>query len=101
MRFSELAAALGAVPAEGAADITGLTADSREVRPGFLFAALRGSATYGAAFIPAAVAAGAAAILTDHATEVPAGVPVLRADDPRLGLARLAAAFTPGQPAQP
>jgi UDP-N-acetylmuramoyl-L-alanyl-D-glutamate--2,6-diaminopimelate ligase len=49
-------------------EIVGLTADSRAVRPGFLFAALRGSLRDGRAFAGEAVAKGAVAILTDDAT---------------------------------
>ena len=44
-------------------EITGLTSDSREVRPGFLFAARDGSRARGAEFIPEAVRNGAGAIL--------------------------------------
>ena len=51
----------------GDAAITGLAVDSRQVRPGYLFAALPGSKAHGADFVPAALAAGAAAILTDAA----------------------------------
>ena len=43
--------------------IAGLTADSREVKPGFVFAALPGSTVDGAHFIPQAIAAGAVAVL--------------------------------------
>jgi len=43
--------------------ITGLTADSRAVKPGFLFAALPGTQVDGAAYIDAAIKAGAVAIL--------------------------------------
>src|SRR6476659_4633463 len=42
--------------------IAGLTADSREVRPGWLFAALRGSKADGSRFVAEAVAKGAAAV---------------------------------------
>ncbi|MFO0286349.1 MAG: Mur ligase domain-containing protein, partial [Brevundimonas sp.] len=43
--------------------ITGVTADSRKVQPGVLFAALPGQQADGRAFIPQALAQGAAAIL--------------------------------------
>jgi UDP-N-acetylmuramoyl-L-alanyl-D-glutamate--2,6-diaminopimelate ligase len=46
-------------------EIVGITADSRQVKPGFLFAALRGTARDGRAFAAEADARGAVAILTD------------------------------------
>ena len=49
------------------ASLTGLTVDSRAVRPGALFAALPGARAHGAAFIAQALSQGAAAILTDAA----------------------------------
>ena len=49
--------------APSAMDIRGLTADSRAVRPGFLFAALAGSRTDGSRFVAEAVARGAVAVL--------------------------------------
>ncbi len=72
MKLSELCGP-SAAPAEcddGA--ITGLTADSREVRPGYLFAALNGVKTDGARFIADAVARGAAAILAGDTAPVEA-----------------------------
>ena len=42
--------------------IAGVTADSRKVRPGFLFAALSGSTDDGARYVPQALGAGAAAV---------------------------------------
>ncbi len=84
-----------------AIDITSITADSRAVKPGALFAALAGSRTDGARFVADAVAKGAAAILAgDGATiDTPAHVPVLRASEPRRALALIAARFHAQQPA--
>src|SRR2546421_11232304 len=64
---SDPAALPGAIRAPPLADpeIVGLTADSRQVKPGFLFAALRGVARDGREFAGEAVAQGAVAILTD------------------------------------
>ncbi|EHL97817.1 putative UDP-N-acetylmuramoyl-L-alanyl-D-glutamate--2,6-diaminopimelate ligase [Acetobacteraceae bacterium AT-5844] len=83
-------------------DIVGLTADSRAVRPGFLFAALPGLRADGREFIADAVARGAGAILAPEGTEWPAGVPprpLLTAADARRALAQLAAGFYGAQPA--
>ncbi len=88
-------------PGAGDVDVTGITADSRAVERGFLFAALSGSTTDGGRYVPGAVANGAAAVLADvHAHVVaPEGVPVLRTADPRRALALAAARFYPRQPA--
>lgn len=88
---------------DGSVPIAGLTADSREVRPGFVFAALKGSRSDGVAFVEAALSAGAAAILTD--TPEPQTTAALKAanriitDNPRKTLAEMAARFYPAQPA--
>jgi len=80
--------------------ITGLTADSREVRPGWLFAALRGSRADGSRFVADAVAKGAAAILAEAGVqvEVPPHVPLLVSAEPRRALALMAARFYGAQP---
>ncbi len=81
--------------------ITGLTADSRVVAPGFLFAALPGAKIDGRRFIADAVARGAAAVLAPEGTEWPPGVPprpLIQHAEPRLALARLAAAHAGLQP---
>ncbi|MBU2091034.1 MAG: hypothetical protein KKB63_10790, partial [Alphaproteobacteria bacterium] len=49
--------------AAGDIDIEGLTADSRQVRPGYLFAALPGAKADGRAFIADAIGRGARAVL--------------------------------------
>lgn len=97
MKLSTLAG--GAVAgASGNIEIAGITADSREVRPGYLFAALPGTKADGARFIPAAIQAGAVAVLCAPDVSVPESVAVLRDAEPRARLAKLAAAFYPGQP---
>ncbi len=83
-------------------DIAGMTADSRQVRPGYLFAALPGAKVDGRAFIGDAVARGAAIILAPAGTEWPAGVPLcpmITDAEPRRRLAQIAAAFHGMQPA--
>ena len=78
-------------------DITGVTADSRLVRPGFLFAALPGAKIDGRDFVPAAMAAGAAAILAGG--DIPGlNAPVVSDPDPRRAYALAAAAFWGAQP---
>jgi UDP-N-acetylmuramoyl-L-alanyl-D-glutamate--2,6-diaminopimelate ligase len=78
-------------------EIRGVTADSRKVRPGFLFAALPGSKIDGRSFIPTALQAGAAAVLAPEAMpELP--VPVAHAWDVRRAYALAAGAFYGAQP---
>jgi UDP-N-acetylmuramoyl-L-alanyl-D-glutamate--2,6-diaminopimelate ligase len=95
------AAAIRAEPAPGNPEILGITADSRQVRPGFLFAALPGTKDDGRRFIAEAAARGAVAVLAPPDTVLPpeAAHLVLVADpNPRRRLARMAAAFHPRQP---
>jgi UDP-N-acetylmuramoyl-L-alanyl-D-glutamate--2,6-diaminopimelate ligase len=82
-------------------DFTGLTSDSRKVKPGYLFAALAGSKADGARFIADAVARGATAVLArpEVASQVTSsGVAFIADENPRAGLARYAAAFFGAQP---
>ncbi|GLQ05999.1 UDP-N-acetylmuramoyl-L-alanyl-D-glutamate--2,6-diaminopimelate ligase [Sneathiella chinensis] len=80
-------------------EVTGLTADSRDVKPGFIFAALPGTLTDGRKFIDAALEKGAVAVIADN-TPLPAAlaVPCLQVEDPRLELATLSARFFGRQP---
>ena len=91
--------------ARGGADIavTGLSVDSRAVKPGHLFAALAGSRAHGAAYITTALERGAVAILTDAegarlAGDLPAGVALVIAEEPRAALAMAAALWFGRQP---
>ena len=99
MKLQSLAGA--EVPAGcGDVEIAGITADSRQVRPGWLFAAMPGSKLDGARFVPEALAKGAAAVLAAIGAEiaVPESVPVIRAAEPRRTLALMAARFYGAQP---
>ncbi len=75
------------------AHITGLAIDSREVRPGALFVALRGEHTDGHRFIPQAVERGAAAIVAEERVDVPAGVAFTVVPDSARALSQIADAF--------
>ena len=78
--------------------IEGVTADSRKVRPGFLFAALPGAKVDGRSFAPRAVEQGAVAVLAGREIEGLAQKTVI-ASDPRRAYALAAAAFWGAQPA--
>jgi UDP-N-acetylmuramoyl-L-alanyl-D-glutamate--2,6-diaminopimelate ligase len=79
-------------------EIRGLTADSRQVGPGFLFAALPGARTDGRRFIDQAVASGAVAVLAAPETPLPRGVVLVADANPRRRLALVAARFFARQP---
>lgn len=87
-------------------DIKGITADSREVKDGFIFAALPGEKQNGADFIPEAIKKGASVILT---TNPPPPLPtdidpkkclILADGNPRKKLAEMASFYYPKQPPQ-
>ena len=83
--------------------ILGITADSRAVRPGFLFAALPGAKADGRDFIAEAVSRGAAAVLAPEGTQWPPGVPprkLILAKEPRAKLAELAVQWAGPPPAR-
>jgi UDP-N-acetylmuramoyl-L-alanyl-D-glutamate--2,6-diaminopimelate ligase len=92
---------VGAWQAVSALDIAGVTADSRQVVPGDLFAALPGIHADGRAFIADAVERGAIAVLAPADTVWPTGVPprpLIRDPEPRRCLAQIAAVLAGPQP---
>jgi UDP-N-acetylmuramoyl-L-alanyl-D-glutamate--2,6-diaminopimelate ligase len=88
-------------------EIAGLTADSREVKPGYLFAALPGAKADGRAFLAEAVSRGARAVLAPPGTDLgPAKadshgqvVRLITDSNPRRRFALMASKFYPHQPA--
>ncbi len=74
-------------------EITGLSADSREIKPGYLFGSLNDDK-----FISAAVAQGAAAVIVRSDFNEALSVPVIRTNNPHLTFAQAAAKFYGNQP---
>jgi UDP-N-acetylmuramoyl-L-alanyl-D-glutamate--2,6-diaminopimelate ligase len=99
LKLTELIAPVPASTGLNDPEIVGLTADSRNVRPGFLFAALPGTRQDGRRFAADAVERGAVAILTDEpaALALPAEgrdrVCIMADANPHRRLALLAARF--------
>lgn len=88
----------GLPPGAAELEVAGVAADSRAVKPGFVFAALAGSVQHGRDFVAQAVAAGAVAIVSagDLGAEPP--VPHIISSNPRRALALAASRLYPRQP---
>ena len=93
MNLASLAADAG-MPLGGGGDapVTGFAIDHRKVAPGTVFGAFRGARVNGEDFIPAAVAAGAVAVVA-RPEAVVAGAVHFADSEPRRAFARLAARF--------
>ena len=94
MKLGALAEAAGIpLPAEaGGASVTGFAIDNRKVAPGTVFGAFQGATVNGEDFIPAAVQAGAVAVVARPEALVEGAVHIADANPRRL-FARLAAPF--------
>ncbi|MGD9476202.1 UDP-N-acetylmuramoyl-L-alanyl-D-glutamate--2,6-diaminopimelate ligase [Shinella sp. G-2] len=79
-------------------DVSGITSDSRTVKPGDLFVAVSGTKANGSAFIADALSRGAAAVVVAAGTPVEASAPVVAVAEPRRFLALAAARFHGRQP---
>lgn len=87
------------VPVDAAnIEISGLTADSRRVQPGFLFAALQGVAAHGRDFVAQAKANGAVAVLSAGDLLADPGVAHVTVNDARHAFALAASRFYPRRP---
>ncbi|MEM7216610.1 MAG: UDP-N-acetylmuramoyl-L-alanyl-D-glutamate--2,6-diaminopimelate ligase, partial [Pseudomonadota bacterium] len=83
----------------GSVSIIGLTSNSAEVKPGYLFFGLPGANVDGARFVSEAAERGAcAAIVSLNSHVAAATIPVFRAESPRRVLAHAAAMFYGKQP---
>ncbi|MER9435150.1 UDP-N-acetylmuramoyl-L-alanyl-D-glutamate--2,6-diaminopimelate ligase [Mesorhizobium sp. M0618] len=100
MKLRDLA---GILPVEGIAsvdlEVTGISSDSRQVKPGVVFFALAGTKADGAVYAADAASRGAAAIVAGKGSTIAGlSVPVLAVDDQRLALALSAARYSGKQP---
>ena len=81
-------------------NITGITSDSRKVKAGMLFAAIKGSVTDGRNYINDALSKGAIAILAPEATVLPADSKayLITSNNCRKSLSSIAATYYKSQP---
>jgi len=101
MNWQELIEDVAAVGAGGGSDkpVTGIEYDSRKVKPGAVFVAMKGGSTDGNRYVEKALAAGALGIITDsahkfdHLLVFEAGLPLLEVEEGRRALAEASAAF--------
>jgi len=101
MKWNDLISEVAAIGSAGnsAAPIGGIEYDSRRVRPGAVFVAMKGGSTDGNRFVESAIAAGALGIITDsaqtfdHLIVYQAGLPVIHVEHGRRALAEASAAF--------
>src|SRR5438067_8912761 len=101
MHWNELIAEITAVGASGSSteSVTGIEYDSRRIKPGAVFVAMKGGSTDGNRYIDKAIANGALGIITDspqsfdHLLVYRAGLPVVEVEHGRRALAEASAAF--------
>src|ERR1035437_6912243 len=101
MNWKELIEEVTAVGSGGDSEqpVTGVEYDSRKVRPGAVFVAMKGGSTDGNRYVEKAIAAGALGVITDsapkfdHLLVFEAGLPVLEVEHGRRALAQASAAF--------
>jgi UDP-N-acetylmuramoyl-L-alanyl-D-glutamate--2,6-diaminopimelate ligase len=101
MKLREILPADAEIAAGGPdVDVAGITADSRAVKPGYVFVAIAGGKADGLRFVAPAVAAGARAIVAECAPDIslPEDIAVVRVGNARRTLALGAAKFFPRQP---
>jgi len=101
MNWKDLIAEVTAVGAGGDSTqpVTGVEYDSRKIRPGVVFVAIKGGSTDGNRYVEKALAAGALGVITDssqmfdHLLVFAPGAPVLEVEHGRRALAQASAAF--------
>ena len=93
MNFLQLLQGAEVLSESGNAAVAGVEYDSRRVRPGTVFVAMKGDTSDGNRFIDQAIAAGAIAVVTDSPAETPRPVAWAQVVNGRRALARLSANF--------
>jgi UDP-N-acetylmuramoyl-L-alanyl-D-glutamate--2,6-diaminopimelate ligase len=94
MTFQQILQGAEVLSQSGDLRVTGLAYDSRRVKQGYVFFAMRGETSDGNQFIDRAIASGAVAVVTDSAAQQPrAGVAWAQVAQGRRALARLSTNF--------
>jgi len=101
MNWKDLIEEVAAVGAGGDSEqpVTGVEYDSRRVRPGAVFVAMKGGSTDGNRYVEKALASGALGVITDsaptfdHLLVFQAGLPLLEVEHGRRALSQASAAF--------
>jgi len=87
------------INAQGDVPVSGVTHISGEVKPGYVFVAIKGARTDGHDFIPQAIAQGAVAVILTRTVELPAGIAFAIVENSRMALSAIAAALN-GEPSR-
>lgn len=94
MNFEQVLQGAELLAQNGNPGITGVDYDSRRVRPGYVFVAMRGDTSDGNEFVDKAIANGAVAVVTDSASQKPReGIGWAQVPHGRRALGRLSANF--------
>ncbi len=101
MNWNDLIAEVAHIGEAGISDrvVAGIEYDSRRVKPGAVFVAMKGGTTDGNRFVEKAIAAGALGVITDsaqmfdHLLVFQPGLPALEVEHGRRALAQASAAF--------
>jgi UDP-N-acetylmuramoyl-L-alanyl-D-glutamate--2,6-diaminopimelate ligase len=94
MTFEQILEGTEVLSRSGEASVTGVAYDSRRVKPGYVFVAMRGETSDGNRFIDRAIAAGAVAVVTDSPAEQQRpGIAWAQVPHGRRALARLSGNF--------
>src|SRR5271169_5192841 len=94
MTFQQVQDGAEVLAHSGEPGVSGVEYDSRRVKPGYVFVAMRGESSDGNRFIDQAIAAGAVAVVTDSVAEKPRpGVAWAVVSNGRRALARVSANF--------
>ncbi|WP_448951712.1 UDP-N-acetylmuramoyl-L-alanyl-D-glutamate--2,6-diaminopimelate ligase [Labrys neptuniae] len=97
-RLADIVSQASLTAVEGAIEIAGISADSRNVKPGFVFVAIPGTKSDGLAFVPQAIAAGAVAVVAEAPLDASLPVARIEVGNARKALSEIAAAFYARQP---
>jgi UDP-N-acetylmuramoyl-L-alanyl-D-glutamate--2,6-diaminopimelate ligase len=91
MRLGKLLETIG-LGSDAPQEVTGFAIDHRKVAPGTVFGAFKGARFNGEDYIPAAIAAGAVAVVTCPGVAIDGAAPIV-VDEPRRAFALMAAKF--------